>query len=87
MQAAKAIMGRYIRRSAARSAAGKIDELGKSKIKPAMNQKPSFARPNRKDARQTRAINAAHASRPSHSGATRTSGSGVNPQGNRNMRR
>src|SRR6202035_2124580 len=80
-QAQNAIIGRYMRRSAARSAAGRIDELGVSNSSPIRNQN----RP-RNGIRQT-AARAAHADSATHNGGLERDGSIENPHGITNSRR
>src|ERR1700678_172760 len=79
--AQNATIGKYMRRSAARSAAGKIDELGASSNNPIRNQNLP-----RKGIRHT-AANVAHAVISIHNGGRTSAGSIENPQGIANSRR
>src|ERR1700722_5122177 len=79
--AQNAIIGRYLRRSAARSAGGSIDELGASKSNPIRNQK----RP-RKGIRHT-AASAIQARIAIHKVGRESEGSIENPHGIAKSRR
>jgi hypothetical protein len=68
---ANAASGRYMRRSAARSCAGKMEELGSSSTKPISIQRQ----------RHATAAMAAHAARPSQTGGMEMAGSTVKPTG------
>ena len=74
-QAQNATIGRYMRRSAARSAAGKIDELGASRSNPIRNQNRPLNL-----MRQT-APRAAHANSATHKDGLVRDGSIENPHG------
>src|ERR1700722_20425157 len=79
--AQNAIIGRYMRRSAARSAAGRIDELGASSSRPIRNQN----RP--RNGIEQNAARAIHATAAIHNFAWVREGSMENPHGITKSRR